>query len=177
MVQRVSGARLPRWRSHPLTYVISAGALIGTLDIVFAWTFWGIKAGLPATRVLQSVAAGLLGPAAYEGGAQTAMLGGVLHYLIAITMAGAWYLVARRWPVLNDRPVAFGGMYGLVLYGVMNYVVIPLSAAGPRATDPAWMLSGVAVHVLLIGMPIAMFVRLAILENPRPSDAGVSAGI
>lgn len=174
MVQGVSSARL-RWRSHPLTYVISAGALIGTLDLVFAATYWGIRADLPASRVLQSVAAGLLGPAAYEGGAQTMIMGFVLHYLIAITMAGAWYLVARRWPFLNDRPVAFGGMYGLALYGIMHYIVIPLSAAGPRAMDPAWILSSAAVHVLLIGMPIAMFVRLAILENPRPLDSGVSA--
>ena len=156
---------LPPRRPHPLTYVFSAGLLVGTLDIVFVTTFWGIKSAIPTGRILQSIAAGLLGPAAFEGGAQTALLGLGLHYSIAIIMALAWYLVARRWTILNDRPVAFGGMYGLVLYGIMNFVVVPLSRATPGSTDPTWVWSSVAVHVILIGMPIAMFVRQAMLET------------
>src|SRR3989442_15057203 len=58
---------------------------------------------------------------------------------IAISMAVAYYLVSRRWPLLWQRPVACGAAYGLLLYGIMNYVVVPLSAAGPRANDPLWI--------------------------------------
>ena len=47
----------------------------------------------------------------------------------------------------------------------MNYVVVPLSAA-PRggAKDPLWVALSVAVHAVLIGMPIALFTRRALQD-------------
>jgi len=44
---------------------------------------------------------------------------------------------------------------------VMNYVVVPLSAALPGSKDPLWVALSIAVHVLLIGIPIAIFVRMS----------------
>ncbi len=110
---------------------------------------------------MQSVAAGLLGEASFTGGRATAALGLALHYFIAISMSVAYYLVSRRWPVLWQRPVACGAAYGLLLYGIMNYVVLPLSAAGPRSNDPLWIVLSIAVHAFLIGVPIALFARRA----------------
>jgi uncharacterized membrane protein YagU involved in acid resistance len=141
--------------------VLAGGLVAGTLDIVYACAFWALKAGVPPRRILQSVAAGLLGRASFEGGAATAALGLALHFLIATSMSAAYYLVARRWPLLWRRPVPCGAAYGLILYGVMNYIVVPLSAAGPGSKDPLWIALSIAVHVLLIGIPIALFARRA----------------
>jgi len=116
---------------------------------------------VPAQRIMQSVAAGLLGEASFTGGRATAALGLALHYFIAISMSVAYYLVARRWPLLWQRPVASGAAYGLLLYGIMNYIVVPLSAAGPRSSDPLWIVLSIIVHAFLIGVPIALFVRRA----------------
>ena len=55
----------------------------------------------------------------------------------------------------------------------MNYVVVPLSAAGPGSKDPLWIGLSVAVHVLLIGVPIALFARRARQE----ADDGAVAGV
>lgn len=74
---------------------MAAGLVVGTLDIVYAIVFWAIKADVPARRILQSIAAGLLGPESFEGGASTAALGLLLHYFIATSMATAWYVVAK----------------------------------------------------------------------------------
>ena len=111
---------------------------------------------------LQSVASGLLGEASFEGGAATAALGLLLHFLIAISMSAAYYLVARRWPPLRDHAVLCGAAYGLVLYAVMNCVIVPLSAAGPGSRHPLWVGLTIAVHVFLIGIPIALFTRRAL---------------
>jgi hypothetical protein len=46
----------------------------------------------------------------------------------------------------------------------MNYVVVPLSAAGPGSKDPLWVTLSIAVHMLLIGIPIALAVRRASQE-------------
>jgi hypothetical protein len=152
---------LPAAPAYPAIYVLAGGLVAGTFDIVYACAFWGLKAGVPAQRIFQSVAAGLLGRASFEGGAATAALGLVLHFFNATTMSVAYYLVAGRSTMLHRRPVLFGAAYGLVLYGIMNYVVLPLSAAGSGSTDPVWITLSIAVHVFLVGIPIALAARRA----------------
>ena len=152
---------------HPLVFVLAGGLVAGTFDIVYACAFWALKLDVPAQRILQSVAAGLLGKASFAGGTGTAALGLALHYLIALSMSGVYYLVARRWPLLWQRPLLCGAIYGLLLYGIMNYVVLPLSAAGPGSRDPLWITLSIVVHVLLIGIPIAIFVRRALQAMAR----------
>ena len=144
---------------------LAGGLVAGTLDITYACVFWAIKADVPARRIFQSVAAGLLGKASFEGGAGTAALGLGLHYFIACSMAVAYYLVARRWAALREHAVPYGIAYGLLLYGIMNYIVVPLSAAGGGgAKDPLWVGLSIVVHMFLIGLPIALFVRAALGE-------------
>lgn len=161
----------PTRRVHPLLFVLAGGLVAGTLDILYACVFWGLKRHVPAQRIFQSVAAGLLGKATFDGGVRTAALGLALHFLIALTMSVAYFVVARRWALLWQRPWLCGGVYGVLLYVVMNYVVVPLSRAGPGSKDPLWITLSVAAHVLLVGIPCAVFARRALiamgaLSNP-----------
>jgi hypothetical protein len=80
----------------PWVYVLTGGLVAGTFDITYACTFWWLKRGVLPTRVFQSVASGLLGDASFTGGWRTALLGLVLHYFIATSMAVTYYLFARR---------------------------------------------------------------------------------
>ena len=152
--------------------MLCGGFVAGTLDIVYACLFWGVKSDVPALRIFQSVAAGLLGKAAFEGGAATGALGLGLHYFIATSMSVTYYLVAARWHLLQRRPVLCGAGYGLLLYGIMNYVVVPLSAAGPGNKNPLWVGLSVVVHVALIGIPIANFARKAHAARSTPAFLG-----
>jgi ribose/xylose/arabinose/galactoside ABC-type transport system permease subunit len=165
----MTSTSIPSRRTHPLVFVLAGGLVAGTLDIVFACIFWALKRDVPPERILQSVAAGLLGDASFEGGAATAALGLALHFLIATSMAVVYYLAALRWPPLWQQPVPFGAAYGLLLYVIMNYVVVPLSAAGRGSKDPLWIALSIAVHVFLIGIPIAVFARRAVRTQQRPS--------
>lgn len=155
-------------RKRAALFVVAGGVVAGTLDITYACVFWAIKAGVPAQRIFQSVARGLLGAAAFRGGATTAVLGLFLHYFIATTMAVTYYFAAREWAVLRRRPLACGAVYGLCLYVVMTYVVVPLSAAGGGggAQDRLWVALSIVVHMFLIGVPIAFFARRAIGTLP-----------
>jgi hypothetical protein len=148
-------------RRTPAAYVVLGGLVAGTLDIVYAWAFWALKAGTSAQRILQSVAAGVLGPTSLDGGPATAALGLALHFTIATTMSAAYYGMATRFALLRDRAVLCGAAYGLMLYGVMNYVVVPLSAAGRGSRDPLWITLSIVVHAALIGIPIALAARRA----------------
>ena len=142
-------------------FVIAGGLVAGTFDITYACVFWGVKAGVSPGRIFQSVAAGLLGRASFSGGARTAALGLFLHYFIATTMSAVYYLVSRWWPALHRTPWFFGPAYGALLYSIMNYVVLPLSRALPSSKSLLWIILSVAVHMFLIGTPIALFTRKA----------------
>lgn len=139
-----------------MRWVFLGGFAAGLFDILFAWAFWAIKAGTPAMRVFQSVAAGVLGREAFAGGWPTALLGLMLHFLITTAMALGYSLVARHIPVLVAKPVACGAAYGLFLFAFMRWVVVPLSAAGPPSKDPLWVGAMIVAHVALVGIPIAV---------------------
>jgi hypothetical protein len=147
----------------PWVHVLTGGLVAGTFDITYACTFWWLKRGVLPTRVLQSVASGVLGDASFTAGRRSALLGLALHYFIATSMAVTYYLFARRWSDLWHKPWVFGPLYGVLLYGIMNYIVVPLSAANPGSRNLLWVLLSIAVHAFLIGTPCALFARRAML--------------
>ena len=151
------------------TRAIVLGTLVvGVLDALDAVVFFGLWAGVPPIRVFQSIAAGLLGPAARQGGLGTAVLGGCLHFFIAFVIVTIYYAASRRARILTDRPVIFGLLYGVAVYFVMSRIVVPLSAAGGGGTHPLPVLvNGLLIHALGVGLPSALFARAA-----RPSPYG-----
>lgn len=148
-------------RSGPWLVWFFAGALVAaTFDISYATGFSYLRSGVPPERILQSVASGVLGAEAYKGGTTTAALGLALHYLNSFIITAIFFVAAARTPALIRRPVLIGALYGLGVYGVMNYVVIPLSRIGviPKPPPSIWI-TGVLVHMFLIGVPIALAAR------------------
>lgn len=146
-------------RPSALLAIGVGGLLAGVFDIVFAFLFYGAR-GISPARILRSVASGWIGRAATTGGAAAAALGLMTHFFIAIGAASVYYLASRRFPILWRQPVPMGILFGAGFYVFMNYVVIPLSAV-PSPPSFAWdnVLPGLAVHMFLIGLPIALSVR------------------
>lgn len=159
---------MTRARMTPVRAVALGGLVVGTLDILDAFLFFGIRYDVAPSRILHSIAAGLIGrDAAIAGGAATAALGLALHFFIALTIVTAFYLAARGAPALARRPLVTGPLYGLAVYAVMNYVVIPLSAApGAGVVPPTPVLaSGLLIHIFGVGIPAVFFARLALGKN------------
>ena len=105
------------------------------------------------------MAAGLIGKEqAVAGDDATAALGAILHFGIALAMVCAYYAASDRLPALTRRPILYGALYGLLLYAIMNYVVVPLSAAGPSSSSQpvSWLVLSIAAHIVLVGIPCAL---------------------
>lgn len=147
-----------------LKTIVTAGLVAGALDILYAFIIWGLR-GVTPIRIGQSVAAGLLGrDAAVGGGTTTGLFGLGVHFVLAIIMAAIYYAAARNIRLLVDRAVPFGIAYGLALYGAMNYIVLPLSAIGKAGGGgPLYItITGILVHMFLVGLPIALITRRAL---------------
>jgi hypothetical protein len=145
-------------RSRPVRTIVCAGLLAGALDITAASVVYGLRGARPV-RILQSIASGLMGAAAFQGGAATAALGAGLHFLIALVAAAVYYGASRKLGILVRRPVVSGLLYGVAVYLFMNLVVLPLSAVAKRPFAPRMAAVIVVVHMLCVGLPIALVVR------------------
>ena len=139
---------------------------LASADLLFACTFWFSLYHVPPVRILQNIAAGLLGRRAFFGGGGTAALGVLLHYAIMGAMVSVYVRASRRRSALVVRPWRYGSLYGLALFVVMNLVVVPLSAAPKAPVVPSWIVSSVVVH-LVIGLVIALSTRWAMRPVPR----------
>jgi hypothetical protein len=149
-------------RKRWVVSALQAGLVAGALDILFAITLHGAR-GVAPERVLQAVASGVLGRAAFEGGATTAALGLLLHFGIAGAAAAIYFAVARQLRWLAIHPVPAGLAFGLAVYAVMSFLVVPWSAfpgtPDRTPTGVAWQLGA---HLLLVGLPIALLARRAL---------------
>jgi hypothetical protein len=158
--------------AHPIAI---AGLLVGFLDICAAFALNGARGVGPAV-VLQAIASGLLGPASFGGGGATAALGLLLHFLIAFGAATVFYLLSRRWTLLLKRAIAAGIVYGVLVYGVMDQIVLPLSRVQLRAQPWSYTGTIIVIHVLFVGLPISLTMA-RMREGPpreRPSVEVVS---
>jgi hypothetical protein len=134
-----------------------SGLIVGAMDITAA-TIQAISRGATATRLLQFVASGLIGQRAFTGGAATAALGLGLHFVIAFTLVTVFYAASRSIVLLRRYAVASGMVYGLIVFGVMNLIVLPLSAAKPRHSLTGDLIQ-IGIHMFVIGLPTALLVR------------------
>lgn len=138
-----------------LKAALAGGLIGGAIDISYA-----IVASMPKAspaRVLQSVASGLLGPDAFDGGAATATLGLLLHFTMACVMALIFIGAARNIAFVRHNLLLAGLVYGAAIYFVMRWVVVPLSRFpyDLRHLHPLEL----AVHILGVGLVIALSAR------------------
>lgn len=154
-------------RNQAAFAILVGGSIAGVLDITYAIAFSVLRGGT-AVQLLQTVASGLLGASSYEGGIATATLGLSLHFLLAFMFAAAFFVIGRRHRILTRHAVAFGVLYGLVVFAIMNFLVLPLSAfPHPVTFPPLATVTDLLSHMLFIGLPIAFATRRAL---SRPDD-------
>jgi hypothetical protein len=150
-------------RRNPAAFaILVGGGIAATGDIIYAIVYSWFRASVTPITILQSVASGLIGKKAYEGGAATAFLGLCLHYSMAFIIAAIFWFASRRLKFMTERTVPAGLLYGICVYFVMNFVVLPLSAfPTPMTYTPVRMAINIVAHMVLFGLPIALAARAA----------------
>jgi uncharacterized membrane protein YbhN (UPF0104 family) len=138
-----------------LQAVIVATVACGTLDATAATTQAALL-GVPAQRVWQTVASGILGPRAFERGWRSGTLGLALHFIISFIIATIYVLASQRLPFLLKHPLTAGALYGIAVYGVMNYIVLPLSRRAKRPFNRNFALTQLVIHISIVGWSIAL---------------------
>jgi len=158
MADSVSGALAAPLPATPraLPAIIVGGLIVGVLDMLYAILVYS-----PHKPILipQTIASGILGMKSYGGGAQTAALGVVLHFIIALGAATVYFLASRKFKIMVHRAVLFGLLYGALVYLFMHLIVLPLSAAPKGHTPLIYQACEFVWHWVGVGLPIALSIR------------------
>jgi len=148
-------------RPKALETILFGGLIAGVLDGLDAVIYYGWASGVTPARLFQHIASGLLGAGAFRGGWATTILGVACHFTVAIGAAAVFYAASLAIPFLAQKPWITGPAFGLCVYLVMHYIVVPLSAVAPRKSP----MSGLELadqlfsHLFFVGLPIALVAR------------------
>lgn len=139
--------------------IVLGGLIAGVVDITVADVMSVMNGGSPL-RMLQGIATGLLGMASFRGGLATAALGLACHFSITLGAAAAYYAVSRWLRVMVREPVVCGLLYGVPIYLIVNFVIVPLSRIGRVLPgSPGQVMFGVVVLMVGVGLPIGLMTR------------------
>jgi hypothetical protein len=148
----------PAVERQALKTILVGGLTVGVMDCLAATINAGRK-GVTFSQVWQYVASGLLGRDSYNYGWNSVILGLLIHFLIAFTATTVFYLLSRWYPILTEKPLLFGPLYGIVVYFFMGYLIVPLSLVSKIPFSVSGMLIGLSIHVVCVGLPIAVITR------------------
>lgn len=144
-------------RGNASRTILWAGLIAGCLDLTAA-IITTLARGRKPSGMFQAIASGLLGASSFQGGTKTAVLGVFLHFLIAFIWALVYYLASRKVLFLVSQAFVSGILYGAFVYFFMQWVVLPLSAVTFKPTFN--VVTGLLVHILCVGLPIALTVKM-----------------
>lgn len=151
---------MPRSKSRLIWSIVLITFVAGTLDILDALVFYNLRSGVAPRTLLQNIAGHLIGRSAFHGGLHTALLGLALHYLIAAAWVTLFVFLAQQVRALKRFAMLAGALYGLLIYAVMNYLVLPLTLLyTPPSHNPIVAANAVLALVLFMGITVALLTR------------------
>jgi hypothetical protein len=139
--------------------IVIGGLILGTLRLIDTLLIAWLTAQTPPIVVTQFFASGALGEAAFVGGLGTALLGVIIHYGVSMVISAVFILTASRLPLLRRNAILGGILYGVAVYVVMNFIVLPISAAPPLEYPLPLLTYGIFTTALEVGLPLGIIVR------------------
>ena len=152
---------MPNYRRLTWEVVALAGLLVGTLDILAAYTQFYISTGKnPIPAVSKYIASGVFGRDALKGGADMIILGIVFHYIIAFLFTIFFFWIYKRWPLLSRNWVLTGFACGIFIWVVMTQVVVKLSNTLKMGSGTIGKkIIAALILITMIGLPLSYIAK------------------
>ena len=136
--------------------ILAGGFMAATFDFFAAMLIYGGT----ASGVAHAIARGWFGAAVKTMPPIVDVIGIASHYAILLIAAAIFVLTSLRFPVLRQRAWIIGPLFGVCIYVVMHFVIVPLSAVhavnNPKGIQFVEEFLG---HMFVIGLPIALWAR------------------
>lgn len=145
--------------------ILLGGALVGVFDATDGVVYFGLTAGSNPIQVLQYIASGALGPAAFSGGLPAAALGALIHFGLSFGFTALLVLGWIRFAAVREHWIVAGIGWGIAVWTLMNLIVLPFSHVPPSPITILSAIHGLLGHVLTVGLTPAY----AALRTLRPA--------
>lgn len=145
--------------------VLIAVAVSGTLDILSAFFFGGIG-GVGPGKILRYVASGPFGDSMRDGGSLAAIAGLGVHFTLMAIMVSLFFLIASRFDIVRRKWFIAGPLYGILIYLVMYWIVVPMRFGTTPKTDLWSVGNALFSHIVCVGLPMAFIASRMIGHSP-----------
>jgi hypothetical protein len=107
------------------------GLFVGTTDLIFAYISVFIQNGKFPEGMLNYIAGGVLGlSVSMKGGNPAALLGLLIHYVIALLFTFFFFWVFPKWKGLSLNKYLVGMLYAVIVHLTMTFLILPLTPLG-----------------------------------------------
>jgi uncharacterized membrane protein SirB2 len=149
----IAGGERPR--PNVLGAILAGGFMAATFDFFAAMLIYrGTASG-----VAHAIARGWYGDAVKTMAPIVDVIGIASHYAILLAASAIFVLTSLRFPILRRMAWVAGPLFGVAIYVVMHFVVVPLSHAPPSAPKGIQFVEEFCGHMFVIGLPIALWAR------------------
>lgn len=156
-------------RPFPLSVIVKAWLLVGTLDLLAAFIDLYVSTGRnPFVVVPRYIASGVFGMEAFTGSAWMIVVGILFHYLFAAIFSVLFFVLFLRVKWFSRFWLLTGIVYSALIWVVMNRMVVPASRV-PALPVFSWVkaLKAIAILTVLIGLPLAWIARQYCQRYPK----------
>jgi hypothetical protein len=139
----------------PVSTIIKAGLLAGTLDILCAFVYFYIKTRKNPLNVLVYVSKVALGKTTFTDTGLQQITGLLVHFAIAMSWTVLFFILYRYIKLMRLNKIITGIVYGLVVWTVMNIVILPLWNNKPFVFNTESATVNALILIVAIGMPLS----------------------
>ncbi|MFZ6008709.1 MAG: hypothetical protein ACOYXT_00055 [Bacteroidota bacterium] len=135
--------------------ILRIGLLIGVMDGLAASLNAYLSSGVMPDRVFRFIASGVFGVEAFKGSGAMIVWGVMFHLLIALLWTAFYLFLNAKFDWIRQHHLVSGVLYGVFIWAVMAYVVLPLSNTPTLAKSLSGALIMIGIHIFVIGIPMS----------------------
>lgn len=144
--------------------------LVGTLDIIAAIIDSYVRFRTSPVVLLQFIASGIFGRAAFSGGLTMAFAGLIFHFFIASCWTLLFFSLYPKLKISSSYKVTSGIVYGIIIWCIMNLIVVPLSDTPKLTFHWGHAIMGALYLISLIGLPISLIYHRYYQKGEQKSE-------
>jgi hypothetical protein len=141
---------------YSFSTILKTGLLVGTLDILAAFTQYYLTKGKNPLVILNYVASGYFGPAAFTTGNSMLLTGLLFHYFIAMSFAVFFFLIYPGIRIFHKSILLTASLYGLFMWAITNLLIVPFSKINKFPSSITNSIIAALILIVFIGIPLSM---------------------
>ncbi len=137
--------------------ILLSGLLVGTLDMTSACINGFLSFHITPVTVFRYIASAIQGKDAFTGGTSSAILGVVLHYIVAYIWTILFFLIYPYIGAISKYRLTTGFIYGVLMWCIMNLVIVPMTSVAKtkHGFNPTQAGINAMILICVIAIPLS----------------------